>query len=282
MPTGIVGVPLGLTRSALPCTLRAAEGTSPRVRDSTIVSTATPALQALDVTVRFGEARALAGVSLAVGAGECVALVGESGAGKTTLLRCFNRLTEPSSGHVEVNGRRAAELDAVALRREIGYVPQDGGLLPHWTVARNVGLVPWLRATSDVERRVEDCLELVGLPVAEFGARRPARLSGGQRQRVAIARALASHPEVVLLDEHYGALDALTRHELVRAFAELRARLGFTAVLVTHDVAEAFALAERVAVMRGGRIEQTATPAELRAAPATDYVGALLARAGVA
>jgi osmoprotectant transport system ATP-binding protein len=246
------------------------------------VSTATPALQALDVTVRFGEARALAGVSLAVGAGECVALVGESGAGKTTLLRCFNRLTEPSSGHVEVNGRRAAELDAVALRREIGYVPQDGGLLPHWTVARNVGLVPWLRATSDVERRVEDCLELVGLPVAEFGARRPARLSGGQRQRVAIARALASHHEVVLLDDPVGARDARTRHELVRAFAELRARLGFTAVLVTHDVAEAFALAERVAVMRGGRIEQTATPAELRAAPATDYVGALLARAGVA
>jgi osmoprotectant transport system ATP-binding protein len=243
---------------------------------------AAPALRVDGVVVRHGALTALDGVSLDVAAGECVALVGESGAGKTTLLRCFNRLTRIASGTVQVAGRDAAAIDPVALRRRVGYVPQEGGLLPHWTVARNVGLVPWLDGAADGAARVAEVLALVGLPVAEFGARYPKQLSGGQRQRVAIARALAARPDVVLLDEPFGALDALTRHELREAFADLRARLRLTALLVTHDLAEAFRLADRVAVMRAGRIEQCATPQALRTAAATDYVRALLARAGVA
>jgi len=240
------------------------------------------ALRARSVEKRLGAVAALAGVSLAVAAGECVALVGESGAGKTTLLRCFNRLTEPDAGMVEVEGEDVARLDPVALRRRVGYVPQEGGLLPHWTVARNVALVPWLRADPRAEERATEALATVGLEPARFAARYPAHLSGGERQRVALARALAFAPGVVLLDEPFGALDALTRHELRTTFAALRARLGFTAVLVTHDLGEAFALAERVAVLRAGRIEQCAAPDELRARPETDYVRALLARAGVA
>ena len=249
---------------------------------ASLSTTGHPALRAVEVTVRYGEVEALREVSLDVATGECVALVGESGAGKTTLLRCFNRLTRVDVGTIEVAGRDAAGIDPVALRRRIGYVQQEGGLLPHWTVARNVALVPWLNGAPDGGARVAEVLDLVGLPASEFGTRYPKQLSGGQRQRVAIARALAARPDVVLLDEPFGALDALTRHELREAFAALRARLGVTALLVTHDLAEAFRLADRVAVMRAGRIEQCAAPAALRTAPATDYVRELLARAGVA
>ena len=221
---------------------------------------------------------ALAGVSLEVPAGETLALVGESGSGKTTLLRLFNRMVDPSEGEVRVEGRPVSELDPIALRRRIGYVPQDGGLIPHWRVERNVDLVPRLLGWDADRRkaRVREMLELVGLSPEIHSPRYPGELSGGQRQRVALARALAADPPVVLLDEPFGALDALTRLELHRQFLELRKTLGKTLVLVTHDLAEAFRLANRIAVMRGGRILQIGEPGELAERPADPYVRALL------
>jgi len=238
-------------------------------------------LSAQGVSKRFGGAVALDGVSLRVAAGECVALVGESGSGKTTLLRCFNRMTEPDAGTVRVEGADVAAGEPVQLRRRVGYVPQEGGLLPHWTVLRNAALVPWLRGDPEAGRRAEEALGWVGLAPETFGGRWPRELSGGQRQRVAIARALAAGPRIVLLDEPFGALDAITRAELQSAFLELRRRLGTTALLVTHDLHEATLLADRIAVLRGGRIEQVADAATLLAAPATEYVRDLLARARI-
>jgi osmoprotectant transport system ATP-binding protein len=231
---------------------------------------------------RYGEVAALDRVSLEVRRGECLAVIGESGSGKTTLLRCFNRLTDPDEGRVLVDGVDVAAADPVELRRRIGYVPQDGGLLPHWPVVRNVALVPWLRGSADAGEAAGRALELVGLAPERFGPRWPRELSGGQRQRVAVARALAAAPAVVLLDEPFGALDAITRADLQTTFLALRRRLEITAVLVTHDLAEAFLLADRVAVLREGRLEQVAAPAELRSEPATAYVRHLLERARVA
>jgi osmoprotectant transport system ATP-binding protein len=235
------------------------------------------ALRADSLTKRYGSIVALDAVSVEVARGECVAFVGESGAGKTTLLRCFNRMVEPDAGDVVVDGVAVRSTDPIALRRHIGYVPQDGGLLPHWSVRRNVGLVPWLRGEPDREA-ADAALALVGLPPDDFGERRPRELSGGQRQRVAIARALAARPTVVLLDEPFGALDAITRGELQEAFAALRTELQMTAALVTHDLHEAARLADRIAVFRAGRIEQLAPTAELIRAPATPYVRMLLDR----
>jgi len=239
------------------------------------------ALEAREVTKRYGRIVALDRVSLGVRRGECVVLIGESGSGKTTLLRCFNRLTDPDSGSVVVDGVDAAGVDPVALRRRVGYVPQDGGLLPHWRVRRNVALVPWLRGLADGPALADRALELVGLDAPAVGNRWPRELSGGQRQRVAVARALAARPDIILLDEPFGALDAITRADLQESFLELRRELGLTALLVTHDIAEAFLLADRIAVMRLGRVEQVAPAGELRASPATEYVRALLARARV-
>ncbi|HEX2223631.1 MAG TPA: ATP-binding cassette domain-containing protein, partial [Thermoanaerobaculia bacterium] len=181
-------------------------------------------------------------MSLAVLPGETVALVGESGSGKSTLLRMFNRLAEPTSGEVRVEGRPARDADPIALRRRIGYVPQDGGLIPHWTVERNVELVPRLLGWEAGRRRerAREMLALVGLAPDTYADRHPSQLSGGQRQRVAFARALAADPPVILLDEPFGALDALTRLELQRQFLDLKERLGKTTLLVTHDLGEAF------------------------------------------
>jgi len=239
------------------------------------------ALAAREVSKRYGHITALERVSLDVPRGECVALIGESGSGKTTLLRCFNRLTDPDAGMVLVDGADVASLDPVTLRRRVGYVPQEGGLLPHWRVHRNVALVPWLRRMDDGPALADEALRLVGLEPAAVGRRWPRELSGGQRQRVAVARALAARPDIILLDEPFGALDAITRADLQNTFLDLRRELAFTALLVTHDLAEAFLLADRVAVMHQGRVEQVASPDELRAAPATEYVRALLARARV-
>jgi osmoprotectant transport system ATP-binding protein len=238
-------------------------------------------LAAQEVSKRYGSVVALDEVSIAVDAGGCLALVGESGAGKSTLLRCFNRLEDPDAGRILVGGADAREVDPIALRRRTGYVAQEGGLLPHWSVARNAALVPWLQGDPASAERAAEALALVGLEPERFGRRRPSELSGGQRQRVALARALAARPNVVLLDEPFGALDAITRGELREAFAELRARVAFTCVLVTHDLPEAIALATRIAVLRNGRVEQDATSFELLAHPATDYVTKLLVRAGV-
>jgi osmoprotectant transport system ATP-binding protein len=238
-----------------------------------------PILEALEVAKTYGDGTAaLAGVSLAVLPGETVALVGESGSGKTTLLRSFNRMVEPSSGAVRIEGKPAVDLDPIALRRRIGYVPQDGGLIPHWRVERNVELVPRLLGWDRDRRqqRTREMLELVGLHPDTHAARYPSELSGGQRQRVAFARALAADPPFILLDEPFGALDALTRLELHRQFLDLKQRLGKTALLVTHDLSEAFRLADRIGVMRGGRLLQLGTPEELRERPADPYVSALL------
>jgi osmoprotectant transport system ATP-binding protein len=238
-----------------------------------------PILEAAGVTKTYGDGTAaLAGIDLAVRPGETVALVGESGSGKTTLLRTFNRMVEPSAGAVRVEGKPVADLDPIALRRRIGYVPQDGGLIPHWRVERNVELVPRLLGWDPGRRqaRGREMLELVGLSPEAHAGRYPAELSGGQRQRVAIARALAADPSVILLDEPFGALDALTRLELHRQFLELKKTLGKTTVLVTHDLAEAFRLADRIGVMRAGRLLQLGSPEELAARPADPYVQALL------
>jgi len=242
---------------------------------------AAAALWAEHVSKRYGPVLALDTVSIGVWPAECVALIGESGSGKTTLLRCFNRLIVPDAGRVRVDGTDAAELDAIALRRRMGYVPQDGGLLPHWTVQRNVELVPWLLRMTNASELAERALTLVGLEPALFRGRAPGELSGGERQRVAVARALAAQPQVILLDEPFGALDAITRADLQIAFAAIRRELRITALLVTHDLNEAFLLADRIVVMRQGRVEQDASPGQLRDAPATDYVRRLLSRAPI-
>jgi len=240
------------------------------------------ALEAAHVTKRFGSVIALDDVSIAVPTGACVALVGESGSGKSTLLRCFNRLVDPDDGMIRVNDVDVATTDPIVLRRRIGYVPQDGGLLPHWRVSRNVELVLRLNRDPRAGERARAALSMVGLEPETFADRWPQELSGGQRQRVAIARALAAEPSVVLLDEPFGALDAITRSELQESFAALRKRLRMTCVLVTHDLHEALLLATDVAVLRRGRLEQVAAPATLVGDPATDYVRMLLQRARVA
>jgi osmoprotectant transport system ATP-binding protein len=247
-----------------------------------LVTSGEEALRAENVTKRYGPVVALDGVSVDVKRSECVVLIGESGSGKTTLLRCFNRLIDPDEGRILIAGAVAAELDPIALRRRIGYVPQDGGLLPHWRVQRNVELVPWLRGVSNAKDVAARALDLVGLDPALFGSRWPRELSGGQRQRVAVARALAARPDVVLLDEPFAALDAITRADLQATFKNIRQELGVTAVLVTHDLHEAFLLGDRIVVMRQGRVEQAADARQVREAPATEYVRQLLRRAQVA
>jgi osmoprotectant transport system ATP-binding protein len=232
------------------------------------------------VSKRHGSVDALREVTLQVAPGECLALVGESGSGKTTLLRCINRLVEPDSGRVLIDSSDVAELDPVKLRRSIGYVPQEGGLLPHWRVARNVGMVPWLEGKDSVAA-ADGAMKLAGLDPAEFGSRWPHELSGGQRQRVAIARALAGGQSLLLMDEPFSALDAITRSELHDAFRELKKSSGFTSVLVTHDLREAVLLADRIAVLRGGVVEHLGPASELASKPGTEYVQRLVEHAGV-
>jgi len=245
---------------------------TPQVRPSDVV------LEASAVSHAFGDVRALERADLRVRAGECMALVGESGSGKTTLLRCFNALVVPAGGDVHVRGRPVGSADPVALRRSMGYVPQHGGLIPHWTVGRNVALVPTLLAHPDAEAAARRALRMVGLPPDEFVGRWPRRLSGGQRQRVALARALAAEPDLVLMDEPLGALDALARADLRRELGTLIHESGVTVLLVTHDLHEAAALADRITVMRGGRVLQSATLEALRSDPASRYVTELLDR----
>jgi osmoprotectant transport system ATP-binding protein len=238
-----------------------------------------PVLEAVGVGKTFSSGiRALDGVHLALGEGETVALVGESGSGKSTLLKLFNRLLEPSEGEIRVQGRPAHDLDPITLRRSMGYLQQEGGLLPHWTVDRNVTLVPALLGWTAERRRAraDELLVLVGLDPEAFRLRYPRQLSGGQRQRVAFARALAADPRVILLDEPFGALDALTRLELQEEFERLKQKLRKSMLLVTHDLAEAFRLADRIGVMKQGMLRQLATPHQLRRQPADDYVRALI------
>ena len=208
------------------------------------------------VQFRRGGSEVLRGITLSVERGETVALVGRSGAGKSTVLKLINRMLDPSSGRVLVDGRDTRAWDATTLRRQTGYVLQDVGLFPHMTVARNVGLVPalaqWPR--QRIEERTEELLDLVGLPPREFAARWPSELSGGEQQRVGVARALAADPPVVLMDEPFGALDPITRAELHREFKRIQRRVQKTVVLVTHDMREAFALADRIGVLDAGAL----------------------------
>jgi osmoprotectant transport system ATP-binding protein len=203
-------------------------------------------------------------LSLAVQSGETLVLLGRSGSGKTTALKLVNRLLETTSGEVRVEGRSTLDWDPIALRRRIGYVIQDAGLFPHFTVERNVALVPHL-AGWEPERtaaRVRELLHLVGLDAAEFGRRYPHELSGGQRQRVGVARALAADPPFLLMDEPFGALDPLTRAEIQEEFRALQARLAKTIVFVTHDVREALRLGTRVALLEAGRLVGVYSPPE--------------------
>ncbi|MEO0511379.1 MAG: ATP-binding cassette domain-containing protein [Planctomycetota bacterium] len=234
-----------------------------------------------NISKSFDEGRSYAvrDVSVSVARGASLALVGLSGSGKTTCLRMVNRLTEPTSGRVLVDGRDVAGRDPVELRRSIGYVFQDVGLFPHWTIEQNVGAVLRLQGWTRARRRsrAEELLELVGLDPEQMGGRLPGALSGGQRQRVGVARALAAEPGVLLMDEPFGALDPLTRDELQGEVERIRARTGVTLVLVTHDLAEAVRLGDRVGVMHGGRLVQEGTPREVLDTPADDYVAALVA-----
>jgi osmoprotectant transport system ATP-binding protein len=204
----------------------------------------------------------VAGISLSISSGETLVLLGRSGSGKTTLLRLINRLLLPTNGHVRVQGRSTADWDPIRLRRSIGYVIQEAGLFPHFTVAQNVGLVPSLEKwdAGRISARVAELLTLVGLDPSEFSARRPHELSGGQRQRVGVARALAADPPILLMDEPFGALDPITRTELQREFSTLARRLGKTIVFVTHDLREALLLASRIVLLQTGRIVSSAQP----------------------
>ena len=219
-----------------------------------------------DVSASRGSRRVLHGVSLSVGARETVALVGRSGSGKTTLLRLVNRLLDPDSGTVRVDDRDVRNWDPIALRRRTGYVIQDVGLFPHLTVAGNIATVPLLLGweASRIATRVDDLLALVGLDPSDFRHRWPDQLSGGQRQRVGLARALAADPPLLLMDEPFGALDPITKSELHAEFTRVKAAIARTVVIVTHDMAEAFQLADRVAVLHDGRIIACAGPAELQ------------------
>ncbi len=214
-------------------------------------------------------------LTLHVREGETVVLVGPSGCGKTTAMRMINRLVEPTTGTVSVDGVDVMSVDFRMLRRRIGYVIQNVGLFPHWTVRRNVATVCSMLGWDKkrVHNRVDELLDLVGLPPEEFGKRYPHQLSGGQRQRVGVARALAFDPPVLIMDEPFGAVDPIARAHLQEAFIELQKRVRKTVLIVTHDIDEAVRLGDRIAVLRtGGYLDQYATPAEVLGAPATAFV----------
>ncbi len=218
------------------------------------------------VDYTIGTAKILAKLNLVINKGETLVLLGESGCGKTTTLKLINRLIEPTSGAVSVEGKPTVDWDAIKLRRRIGYVLQEAGLFPHFTIAENVALILGLENWDDAkkEARINEMLELVGLNPERFAARFPHELSGGQRQRVGVARALAADPEILLLDEPFGALDPITRHNLQKEFANLVKRLNKTAVFVTHDLREAFIIGTRIALMEKGKIVLLDTPENFR------------------
>ena len=238
---------------------------------------AEPVIQLSGIEKRYGAHTALAGVSLEVAAGEFVALVGGSGSGKTTLLKTINGLAQPEEGTVRAAGEAVGAAPGWALRRRIGYVFQEVGLFPHMSVAENIAVTPRLLGwpAARIAARVDQLLDLVALP-RDMGARRPAALSGGQRQRVGVARALAAEPTLMLMDEPFGALDPLTRDALGGDYRALHERLGLTTVMVTHDMAEAVLLADRIVVLQAGRVVADGAPRDLLAAEADPEVRALI------
>lgn len=233
-------------------------------------------IEVAGLTKRFGTTVAVEDVSLTVAEGELLALVGGSGSGKTTTLKMINRLLEPTAGQIAIGGRDVRTYEKHDLRRRIGYVFQQIGLFPHLTVAENIAITPGLLGWDAVRirERVGELLDLVELSPT-MRDRRPVDLSGGEQQRVGVARALAAAPRVMLLDEPFGALDPLTRDHLQRAFLRIRQQLGLTAVFVTHDMAEALLLGDRIGVMRHGRLVQVGTARDLLRSPVDEYVRAL-------
>lgn len=225
-----------------------------------------------------GRTYAVRDITLQIHAGEVVALLGGSGSGKSTIIKMINRLMEPTRGTVRIFGEDVQQLNPFQLRRQIGYVFQAIGLFPHLSVAENVGIGLRIaqKSKDEIEARVEQLMALVHLPLTGFGDRYPHQLSGGQQQRVGFARALAAEARVMLLDEPFGALDPVTRDSLQREFQTLQSTLAFTAVLVTHDMAEALLLADRIAVLHHGELIRLGTPAELLREPGHEYVAALI------
>lgn len=222
---------------------------------------ASPVIEFRDVSFRVGGTEVLHDLDLQVQPHEILVLLGRSGSGKTTTLKLVNRLLSPSSGEVRVNGKPNSEADVTRLRRSIGYVIQEIGLFPHFTVERNIALVPKIEGWPDsrIRSRVTELLQLTGL-APEIAKRYPHELSGGQRQRVGVARALAAEPEILLMDEPFGALDPLTRDELQGEFLSLQRRLGKTVVFVTHDLREAMRLGSRIALMEAGKLVAVLSP----------------------
>lgn len=222
-----------------------------------------------DVNFRVGRRELVTQVNLTINNGEALVLLGRSGSGKTTTLKLINRLLMPTTGQVFVGDRSTHEWDEIELRRNIGYVIQETGLFPHFTVKENIGLVPsllkWSR--SQIEARVYEMMGLVGLDPEVFAQRYPQQLSGGQRQRVGVARALAADPPILLMDEPFGALDPITRQELQQQFHHLQKQLGKTVVFVTHDIQEAFFLANRIGLMYEGKLVVLGTKEEFRRSP---------------
>ncbi len=217
-----------------------------------------------DVAYAVREKNILKGITFELNRGETLILLGRSGSGKTTALRLINRMLERSSGSIQIDGQDINDTDPIELRRRIGYVIQDFGLLPHWTVEQNVALVPKLIGWPQEKQRqrARELLTLVGLDPEELGSRLPRHLSGGQRQRVAVGRALAVEPVLMLFDEPFGALDPVTRHEMQQQFLKIRDRYNGASVFVTHDLAEALAIGTRIAVLDGGTLEGLFTPKE--------------------
>jgi osmoprotectant transport system ATP-binding protein len=232
--------------------------------------------QSSTTTAQPHDVVAVRDVSLAIAKGTTVCLLGASGCGKTTTLRMMNRLVEPTSGVVRVNGRDVRETDPIALRRSIGYVVQEGGLLPHLTVRENVSLLADVMRTPRRDARADEVLDLVGLDPRTYAARYPSQLSGGQKQRVAIARALMGDPEILLMDEPFAALDPVLRAQLQGEVVRLQSSRARTIVMVTHDVLEAFRLATRIVLMREGRVVQEGTRADFLERPADAYVAELV------
>jgi osmoprotectant transport system ATP-binding protein len=237
-------------------------------------------IQRLEKSFDGGRTFAVRDVSLEVQSGETLVLLGSSGSGKTTTLKMINRLIEPTGGTIEIDGRDVVSHDLLTLRRSIGYVFQGIGLFPHMSVEENVAVVlrlmGWSRARR--RRRAHELLDLVELDPAEYAHRYPRHLSGGQQQRVGVARALAADPAHLLMDEPFGALDALTRDSLQQEVLRLKHRLGKTIVFVTHDIFEALIVADRIGVMHAGRLEQVGTKAEILSSPATPFVAELFAK----